>query len=48
MADRIEEFARFVTTAEGAVPITAALQAELLAKHRARLRRRDPYHTYTA
>ena len=51
MADHIEEFARFVTTAEGAVPITEALRAELLAKHRARLRRRDPYHnapTYPA
>ena len=51
MADHIEEFARFVTTAEGAVPITKALRAELLAKHRARLRRRDPYHnapTYPA
>jgi hypothetical protein len=44
MADEIEKFARFVTTAEGAVPITDALRTELLDKHRARLRRRCPYH----
>ena len=44
MADEIEKFARFVTTSEGTVPITDALRTELLDKHRARLRRRCPYH----
>lgn len=48
MAEHIEEFARFVTTAEGTVPITDDLRANLLAKHRARLRWRDPYYSAPA
>ena len=44
MAEQIEKFARFVTTANDTVPVTDALRAQLLAKHLARLRRRDPYY----
>ncbi|MBN37719.1 MAG: hypothetical protein CMI29_04565 [Opitutae bacterium] len=44
MANHIETFARYVTMAEGTVPITDALREWLLAKHRALLRLSCPFY----